>query len=359
MPTAYLSPSQLQDLTNVSSTAPVSGDNGKALVWNQAAGRWQAEQVAYSNLSGAPALPIPVASGGTGTQTGSITGTEALTFASGANGNISLTPNGTGKAVIGNELDINLRSQNFVETGLNINLPNNQSNYSNGLYFRKGAGYFNVSNGTAVSDSFVPFFTAKNNPNQINQASCLGFIGLYPPTATADLGVVNFNARDTNETATLLRDDLLCFAFWNSYQELGSLTSPSLLFSILGSGNAGLKGELNIRSTSASTSTTTGALRVAGGLGAQGAVNVGGQINGTATTASTSTTTGALVTAGGAGIAGALHVGGQINGLGAVQSGTPASAAATGTAGQIRWDTDYIYVCTATNAWKRVAISTW
>jgi len=56
VPTAYLSPSQLQDLTNVSSTAPSSGDNGKALVWNQAAGRWQAEQVAYSNLSGAPTL---------------------------------------------------------------------------------------------------------------------------------------------------------------------------------------------------------------------------------------------------------------------------------------------------------------
>jgi hypothetical protein len=46
----------LQDLTNVSSTAPSSGDNGKALVWNQATGRWQAEQVAYSNLSGAPTL---------------------------------------------------------------------------------------------------------------------------------------------------------------------------------------------------------------------------------------------------------------------------------------------------------------
>ena len=325
MPTAYLSPSQLQDLTNVSSAAPGSGDNGKALVWNQAAGRWQAEQVAYSNLSGAPALPVPLASGGTGTQTGSITGTEALTFASGANGNISLTPNGTGKAVIGNELEINLRSQNFVETGLNINLPNNQSNYNNGIYFRKGAGYFNVSNSTTLSDSFSPFFVAKNNPNQSSQASCLGFIGLYPPTATAALGVVNFNARDTDDTDTLLRDDLLCFAFWNSYQQLGSLTPPSLLFSILGSGNAGLKGELNIRSTSASTNTTTGALRVAGG----------------------------------AGIAGALHVGGQINGLGAVQPGTPASAAATGTAGQIRWDADYIYVCTATNTWKRVAISTW
>ena len=37
----------------------------------------------------------------------------------------------------------------------------------------------------------------------------------------------------------------------------------------------------------------------------------------------------------------------------------PASATATGTAGDIAWDADYIYVCTATNTWKRVAISTW
>ena len=29
----------------------------------------------------------------------------------------------------------------------------------------------------------------------------------------------------------------------------------------------------------------------------------------------------------------------------------------TGTAGQICWDANYIYVCTATNTWKRVALT--
>ncbi len=38
---------------------------------------------------------------------------------------------------------------------------------------------------------------------------------------------------------------------------------------------------------------------------------------------------------------------------------TPASAAATGKAGSIVWDTGFIYVCTATNTWKKVAIATW
>jgi hypothetical protein len=38
---------------------------------------------------------------------------------------------------------------------------------------------------------------------------------------------------------------------------------------------------------------------------------------------------------------------------------TPTSATDTGTAGEICWDASYVYVCTATNTWKRSAISTW
>jgi hypothetical protein len=40
-------------------------------------------------------------------------------------------------------------------------------------------------------------------------------------------------------------------------------------------------------------------------------------------------------------------------------SATPASASATGTVGTMSWDASYIYICTATNTWKRVAIATW
>lgn len=38
---------------------------------------------------------------------------------------------------------------------------------------------------------------------------------------------------------------------------------------------------------------------------------------------------------------------------------TPASASASGNRGQIAWDSNYVYVCTNTNTWKRTAISTW
>lgn len=38
---------------------------------------------------------------------------------------------------------------------------------------------------------------------------------------------------------------------------------------------------------------------------------------------------------------------------------TPASASAAGTKGEVCADASFIYVCTATNTWKRVAIATW
>ena len=39
-------------------------------------------------------------------------------------------------------------------------------------------------------------------------------------------------------------------------------------------------------------------------------------------------------------------------------SQTPANSSASGTKGEIAYDTEYIYVCVATNTWKRVALST-
>ena len=38
---------------------------------------------------------------------------------------------------------------------------------------------------------------------------------------------------------------------------------------------------------------------------------------------------------------------------------TPSSATDTGNQGDIAWDANYIYVCTATNTWVRAALSTW
>jgi len=60
-------------------------------------------------------------------------------------------------------------------------------------------------------------------------------------------------------------------------------------------------------------------------------------------------------------IAGSITATGNItaSGLNIVLSNTPASSSSAGVAGQIEWDQNYLYVCVATNTWKRVAISTW
>lgn len=96
---------------------------------------------------------------------------------------------------------------------------------------------------------------------------------------------------------------------------------------------ATITGQTDITSTTASTNTTSGALRVSGGVGISGALHVGGSgnftgvnssglvsitlatgtaLNVTSTQASTSRTTGAVTVAGGVGIQGSLNVGGDV-----------------------------------------------
>lgn len=56
--------------------------------------------------------------------------------------------------------------------------------------------------------------------------------------------------------------------------------------------------------------------------------------------------------------AGAATFAGSVATQGGTAS-TPASAGAAGVAGTILWDANYVYVCVATNTWKRSAIATW
>lgn len=55
----------------------------------------------------------------------------------------------------------------------------------------------------------------------------------------------------------------------------------------------------------------------------------------------------------------AVSSAGAATGLRLATTHTPSSASDTGTEGQITRDANYIYVCVATNTWKRTAISTW
>ena len=49
----------------------------------------------------------------------------------------------------------------------------------------------------------------------------------------------------------------------------------------------------------------------------------------------------------------------QSDSIAVSNSKTPSSASDTGQAGQICWDTNYLYVCVASNTWKRIALSSW
>ena len=52
-----------------------------------------------------------------------------------------------------------------------------------------------------------------------------------------------------------------------------------------------------------------------------------------------------------------LHLAGKILRIGTAK--TQANAGDTGNTGEICWDASYVYVCTATNTWKRAALSSW
>jgi hypothetical protein len=89
---------------------------------------------------------------------------------------------------------------------------------------------------------------------------------------------------------------------------------------------------LEVSGTEDSTSVTTGAVVVAGGVGIAldvqvgGGVTVGGEVIVNSTQASSSTTTGALVVAGGAGVGGNVNVGGAVNVTGALAAAGVISA---------------------------------
>jgi len=283
--TAYLFPSTLQGLADVS-VSPGVGQDGYPLIWNNTASKWVTD-----------VFP----------------------------GNMNLAVSNPNKVLVTPFLRVNVDDAPGTQTGIEAYLESSQNNSRQGFFLNKeitntdgaiaGLGFAAIYNGTTVANRILPTFAGKSFG--VLEGSSLSFIGFQHPLETDQVPVLTFDFRKGAPTGSSnLSDNAQGIAFQNR-----AVTR----WSMRGNGNISQVGTLAVNNTAASTSTTTGA----------------------------------LVTTGGAGIGGALHVGGQINGLGAVQSGTPASATAAGTQGQIRWNANYIYVCTAANTWKRVAISNW
>ena len=315
MPTAYLSPSQLKELTDVS-VNPGSGQNGYPLVWNNTTGKWEASNAFTGTLTGSatslatgrtisatgdiswtsgafngtanvtgtaalatiqglspgtytnanvtvdtkgrvtavssgadidPQVTLPLATnnGGTGTQTGSITGTGALTFAAGGtNQNVNITPSGTGElAVSGQALRIIQPVQNTVEKGINFSKSGND-------------GFFSIINGISGPTDFIPYFFAKTT----FATASLNLVGLQSPAGDNANGVCYFAAYNTAGSGPIDGGNS-AFTFQNYVTKL---------IEIFGNGNT------HFLSTTDSTLTTNGAVRIAGGVGIAKNLFVGG-----------------------------------------------------------------------------------
>ena len=145
----------------------------------------------------------------------------------------------------------------------------------------------------------------------------ISFLGNANPGNSYDLGTVG----QYSISGTTYYTGLVRVAATGSYRFFDRATSkPTTVATFNGTHADLIMGSANIANATASTSTTTGALVVNGGVGVGGAVVAGGNIVARSGTASTTTATGALVVVGGAGVSGDITLGGSIIPSGNVSS---------------------------------------
>lgn len=165
-----------------------------------------------------------------------------------------------------------------------------------------------LSAGTKLTTGTKNVFIGSNAGSSISTGSTANTTGLNSVLIGYDVRPLANG--DTNE---------IVLSGYNGTAGTVGLGSNTTLIGSSATTAAQIMGALTLPNTTASSSSTTGALIVSGGVGIAKELNVG------ATTASTSATTGALTVAGGAGIAGRLNVGGNTVFTGTIEidGGTP------------------------------------
>ena len=220
---------------------PGAGTVGYALVWSESPQGFTLAPITVGpdQFTGV----LPVAKAGTGTSAGSITGTGALTFtAGGTNQNVALVPSGTGRLGIGTnspETVVDVRGNTRIAGVSGVVSSTNQ--YALSLQNNANQCWLEILNNGGVNKG--AFFGMSNN----------------------DFHLWNYQGGNT--------------VFYNGT----TAQSASPRVTISGSGNLGIgttspTSALHVAGTTASTSTTTGAARIDGGLGVAGAINNGGSL---------------------------------------------------------------------------------
>jgi hypothetical protein len=261
---------------------------------------------------------------------GGIVTTGAQTFAGAKTFSPTLTAAADGETLVG--LDINPTFTNGSYSAL--------TNYAlrvQGIGFGLGGGAVAsniaigsgvlIKNSTGANNTGLGYRALLSNTGSGNTA--LGTLAGAYFAATGSGG----NASGTNSTfigyntSPLANgdDNEVVIAGGNATTRTVGLGTNTTLIGNAATTQTRIMGALDLPDATASTSSTSGALKVAGGAGIAGALNVGttatitGVTTISSTTASTSTTTGALKVGGGAGIVGNTYIGGTLS----IAGGTP------------------------------------
>ena len=254
-------------------------------------------------------------------------GNQALKVATNSNYNIAV-----GSYALSSLSDLTTNDRNLAIGGSSLSfLTAGQYNVALGtsaLYnLASGSSNVGVGRNAGLTSSAASAVTASN------QSVFLGTDSKPLAATSTNEIVIGYNAVGLGNNTTAIGNSSMTNAkIWGALNLPNTTTSTSTTTGALtvggGVGIAGtmyVGGDVDITSTTTSTSTTTGAFNVAGGAGIAGTMYVGGDVDFTSSSAATSTTTGALVVTGGVGIGGATYIGGNtaITGTIKIAGGTP------------------------------------
>ena len=263
----------------------------------------------------------------TGNVTGNLTGTASaiadntVTSAKIVDGAIVNADVNASAAIAGTKISPDFGSQNIVTTGTataSSFIPTGSGIPTNGMYLPAASQLAFSTNGTGK------LFIGEAGGFEITSTSNWNFSQAFIKRSASNIAEAKFLsfALDGDDPASTTRT-----AYGNIWGTFDSAPTTSSTFS-------GLNGNLNIGGPNSLICHANGSERAR--IDSSGRLLVG----------TSSDSGGAL-----------LQVNGNRIRVGTAK--TPASASDTGTAGEICWDTSYIYVCTATDTWKRAALSTW